>query len=296
MRSFLIVVGTDSDTTLVAAAGPLLNGTSPYAPGGVDFGAMQTEEQLERGIDAVPAPKAKAHLIDLPEPLGYRVKKRLLGPPLDTDQLAHERLGKPTALAVFASDNLSSSAYATAEFLRVLIPVAGGAAFGLVMPLTIAMLVVLFLLILSYRQTIKECPSAGGAYIVTKDNFGTTLAQVAGVSLLFGYVLTASVSAAAGAAALASAVPGLAPWVLPISVVFLLIIAGGNLKGVKESGKAFAVPTYFFVANMAVLLGVGLVKLATGSLSHVVIEHPEQVEAFGTANPELWLGIGLFVM
>jgi amino acid transporter len=257
---------------------------------------MQTEEQLERGIDAVPAPKAKAHLIDLPEPLGYRVKKRLLGPPLDTDQLAHERLGKPTALAVFASDNLSSSAYATEEFLRVLIPVAGVAAFGLVMPLTIAMLVVLFLLILSYRQTIKEYPSAGGAYIVTKDNFGTTLAQVAGVSLLFGYVLTAAVSAAAGAAALASAVEPLSSWVLPISIFFLLIIAGGNLKGVKESGKAFAIPTYFFVVNMAVLLGVGLYKMATGTLEKVVIEHPEHVKEFGQANAQLWLGVGLFVM
>src|SRR4051794_6621837 len=296
MRSFLIVVGTDSDTTLVAAPGPLLNGTSPYAPGGVDFGAMQTEEQLERGIDAVPAPKAKAHLIDLPEPLGYRVKKRLLGPPLDTDQLAHERLGKPVALAVFASDNLSSSAYATEEFLRVLIPAAGVAAFSLVMPLTIAMLVVLFLLILSYRQTIKEYPSAGGAYIVTKDNFGTTLAQVAGVSLLFGYVLTAAVSAAAGAAALASAVEPLSPWVLPISIFFLLIIAGGNLKGVKESGKAFAIPTYFFVLNMAVLLGVGTYKMVTGTLEKVVIENPEHVTKFGAANAQLWLGVGLFVM
>jgi amino acid transporter len=245
---------------------------------------------------AVPRPKAKAHLIDLPEPLAYRVKKKLLGPPLDSDQLAHERLGKPTALAVFASDNLSSSAYATEEFLRVLIPAAGVAAFGLVMPLTIAMLVVLFLLILSYRQTIKEYPSAGGAYIVTKDNFGTTLAQVAGVSLLFGYVLTAAVSAAAGAAALASAVEPLSPWVLPISIFFLLIIAGGNLKGVKESGKAFAIPTYFFVLNMAVLLGVGIYKLATGTLEKVVIEHPEHVKEFGTANSQLWLGVGLFVV
>src|SRR5690242_11732245 len=190
-----------------------------------------------------PLPPAPA----LPESGRYRLKRRLLGPPLDTDQLAHERLGKPTALAVFASDNLSSSAYATEEFLRVLIPAAGIAAFGFVMPLTIAMLVVLFLLILSYRQTIKAYPSAGGAYIVTKDNLGTTLAQVAGVALLVGYVLTAAVSAAAGAAALASAIPALAGWVLPISIFFLLIIAGGNLKGVKESGKAFAIPTYFFV-------------------------------------------------
>jgi amino acid transporter len=221
--------------------------------------------------------------VDLPEPLAYRVKKRLLGPPLDTDQLSSERLGKPTALAVFASDNLSSSAYATEEFLRVLIPAVGvAAAFGYVMPLTGAMLIVLVLLVLSYRQTIKAYPSAGGAYIVTKDNLGTTWAQVAGVALLVGYVLTAAVSAAAGAAAAASAWPVLAPFVLPIAISFLLVIAAGNLKGVKESGRAFAVPTYFFVANMAVLLGVGTWKLLTGDLQTVRPEEGHELMSFGT--------------
>jgi amino acid transporter len=248
---------------------------------------VQTDLARETSPDAepsaVPVPRAKTHLIDLPEPLGYRIKKRLLGPPLESDQLAHERLGKPTALAVFASDNLSSSAYATEEFLRVLYPALALAAFGYVLPLTGAMLVVLLLLILSYRQTIKAYPSAGGAYIVTKDNLGTAWAQVAGVALLLGYVLTAAVSAAAGAAAAASAVPALAPFVLPLSVLFLLIIAGGNLKGVRESGKAFAIPTYFFVFNMAVMLGTGVVKWLTGGLQMVQQEaghdlmpvHPE---------------------
>src|SRR4029077_7315968 len=117
--------------------------------------------------------------------------------PLHTEKLAHERLGKPTALAVFASDNLSSSAYATEEILRVLFPAIGIAAFSLVVPITVAMLVVLGFLILSYRQTIKAYPSAGGAYIVTKDNFGSAAAQVAGVSLLTDYILTVAVSVAA---------------------------------------------------------------------------------------------------
>jgi amino acid transporter len=244
----------------------------------------------------VPPPRATPHLVELPEPLGYRIKKRLLGPPLDTDQLAHERLGKPTALAVFASDNLSSSAYATEEFLHVLVPAVGLLAFSLVLPLTVAMLVVLFLLILSYRQTIKAYPSAGGAYIVTKDNFGSGLAQVAGVALLMGYVLTAAVSAAAGAAAAASAVPALAPFVLPIAIFFLLIIAGGNLKGVKESGKAFAIPTYFFMANMAVLLGLGAVRWLTGGLSMVVAEEGHHAPEFGVEHPEMWMGVGLVVL
>ena len=119
--------------------------------------------------------------VELPESRRYRLKKRLLGPPLDTDQLEHERLGKPTALAVFASDNLSSSAYATEEILRVLDP--GGRRRRVLArrPDHVAMLVVLVFLILSYRETIKEYPSAGGAYIVTRDNFGILPAQVAGV-------------------------------------------------------------------------------------------------------------------
>src|SRR4051812_2821611 len=180
-----------------------------------------------------PSPLPPAPEVDLPpDALGYRVKSRLLGPPLHTEQLEHERLGKPTALAVFASDNLSSSAYATEEILRVLVPAIGLAAFSLVVPITIAMLVVLGFLILSYRQTIKAYPTAGGAYMVTRDNFGLMPAQVAGVALLTEYVLTVSVSVAAGTAALASAFPALTPYVVPISIVFIAFIAVGNLRGV----------------------------------------------------------------
>src|ERR1044071_1567743 len=142
--------------------------------------------------------------VELPESCGDRVKSVLLGPPLHTDRLAHERLGKPTALAVFASDNLSSSAYATEEILKVLVKAAGVTAFALVVPVTIALLVVLGFLILSYRQTIKAYPTAGGAYIVTRDNFGLLPAQVAGVALLSDYVLTVAVSVAAGTAAITS--------------------------------------------------------------------------------------------
>src|SRR5258705_7204736 len=164
-----------------------------------------------------------------------------------TEQLAHERLGKPTALAVFASDNLSSSAYATEEILRVLIPAVGIAAFAMVVPITIALLVVLAFLILSYLQTIKAYPTAGGAYIVTRDNFGLLPAQVAGVALLTDYILTVAVSVAAGTAALASAAPVLASYTLEISIFFVVVIAYGNLRGVRESGRVFAVPTYFFI-------------------------------------------------
>src|SRR5437868_145307 len=185
----------------------------------------QTIEDRPVATDFHPQPLPLAPDIDLPESVGYRVKNKLLGPPLHTDQLEHERLGIPTALAVFSSDCISSSAYATEEILRVLIVAVGAAAFSLVVPITTAILVVLFFLILSYRETIKEYPTAGGAYMVTRDNFGLLPAQVAGVSLLTDYVLTVSVSTAAGAAALASAFSGLAAYTLPISLVFVALIA-----------------------------------------------------------------------
>ncbi|MCU1449544.1 MAG: nucleic acid binding OB-fold tRNA/helicase-type, partial [Acidimicrobiales bacterium] len=204
--------------------------------------------------------------MELPESGRYRLKNKLLGPPLHTDQLVHERLGKPTALAVFASDNLSSVAYGTEEIIRQLVPYIGIAAFTLVMPTTIALLVVLGFLILSYRQTIKAYPSAGGAYIVTRDNFGLLPAQVAGVALLTDYVLTVAVSVAAGTAALASAAPVLAPYAVPISVAFIVLIAFGNLRGVKESGRIFSLPTFFFIGTMVVLLVIGFARMFFGHL------------------------------
>src|SRR3954447_21525003 len=157
-------------------------------------------------IDVTPKPLPPAPEAELPESLGYRIKNRLLGPPLHTEQLEHERLGNPTALAVFASDNLSSSAYATEEILRILLPAVGFAAFSLVVPITVALLGVLFFLILSYRETIKAYPKAGSAYLVTKDNLGRIPSLVAGVALLTDYVLTVAVSVTAGSAALTSAV------------------------------------------------------------------------------------------
>ena len=193
--------------------------------------------------------------------VGYRLKRKLLGPPLHSAELEHQRLGKPTALAVFASDNLSSSAYATEEILHALVPAVGLLAFSLVMPITGALLVMLALLILSYRETIKAYPSAGGAYLVTRDNFGIIPAQVAGAALLVGYILTVAVSVSAGTAALISQFEGLSSLRVPIALGFIAIVMYGNLRGVKESGKVFAVPTYFFMLNMGVLLAYGVVEV-----------------------------------
>jgi amino acid transporter len=250
--------------------------------------APTTQRKPTEGLTPAPA----AQVGHLREPRSYRLKNRLLGPPLDSDQLQHERLGKPTALAVFASDNLSSSAYATEEILRVLIPVFGFAAFTLVTPITIALLVVLGFLILSYRQTIKAYPSAGGAYIVTRDNFGIMPAQVAGVALLTDYILTVSVSVAAGSDALASAISSLAPYKLWIAIGFVCIIAFGNLRGVKESGKVFAVPTYFFMLNMLALLLVGGFKLVFGHLTQGPTTAPGML-LFGSKSAGAWMTFAL---
>ncbi|HET7488315.1 MAG TPA: amino acid permease [Acidimicrobiales bacterium] len=243
-----------------------------------------------------PAPLPLEPDVELPrDSLAYRVKCRLLGPPLHTEQLEHERLGKPTALAVFASDNLSSSAYATEEILRVLVPAVGVAAFALVVPITVAMLAVLAVLILSYRQTIKAYPTAGGAYMVTRDNFGLMPAQVAGVALLTDYVLTVAVSVAAGVAALVSAFGALAPLTVPLSIAFILIISFGNLRGVRESGRIFAIPTYFFIVNMVVLIGVGLAKMATGTLP-TASHNTEGIMPFGHSGDGVLLGASMFVV
>jgi amino acid transporter len=220
----------------------------------------------------IPRPTQEQRRVQ-PHPAGARAigKRILLGPALPTSRLEHERLGKPTALAVFASDNLSSSAYATEEILKTAAPVAGVLAFSLVMPITYAILGILAILVFSYRQTIKAYPSAGGAYIVTKDNFGLLLAQLAGVALLVDYVLTVAVSIAAGVAAMTSAVPSLFPYRLWICVFFIWFIAWGNLRGVRESGRMFVVPTYFFIVMMLVLIGTGLARAMSGDLNALPI-------------------------
>jgi amino acid transporter len=226
--------------------------------------------------------------VDLPETRRYRVKAKILGKALNNDQLAHERLGKPTALAVFASDALSSTAYATEEILRTLLFFGAGIgvlAFSYVVPITIALVCVLVILVFSYRQTIKAYPSAGGAYIVTKDNLGIIPAQVAGVSLLTDYILTVAVSTSAGVAALYSVVPSLYAWRTVIALSFIAVIAIGNLRGVKESGRIFAVPTYAFIIAMFTMIITGLVRAVLGSgLHHVTPTDPAALKATGSVS------------
>ena len=205
----------------------------------------------------------------LPETFTYRVKRLLLGPPLVSDQLSGQRLGKPTALAVLSSDVMSSSAYASEQMLRVLIPLGGLAAFSLISPLTAAILAVLAVVTICYRDVVRSYPRAGGSYMVSRDNFGPNVAQVAGAALLISYTITVAVSVAAGADAIISAAPALSEAAVPLSIAFVVLLAFGNLRGIREAGKLFAVPTYFFIGNMAILIVVGLVQAGLGHLGHV---------------------------
>ncbi len=231
---------------------------------------------------------------NLPENFRYRVKRKLLGPPLVSDQLAGQRLGKPTALAVLSSDVMSSSAYASEEMLRILVPIGGLAAFSLVTPLTAAILGVLAVVTICYRDVVRSYPKAGGSYVVSRDNFGPNVAQIAGAALLISYTITVAVSVAAGADAIISAVPALAHDAVPLSIAFVVILAYGNLRGIREAGRVFAVPTYFFIANMAVLIVAGLVREATVGLPHAA-EHAGTMP-LGHATGGLILGISAFYL
>jgi amino acid transporter len=183
----------------------------------------------------------------------------LFGPPIPTERAHHERLNNVQALAVFASDAISSTAYATQEILLVL-TAAGQAALHLTIPVGILILLLLLVVMISYRQTIFAYPNGGGSYIVARDNLGVLPAQIAGASLLTDYVLTVSVSISAGIAAITSAFPALHPYTVLLCLLAIGTIAWGNLRGIRESGTIFAIPTYFFIGMAYVMLGCALFR------------------------------------
>jgi amino acid transporter len=211
--------------------------------------------------------------IDVPETLRYRLKNVLLGPPLVNEQLSTERLSRPSALGVLAPDCISSSAYGTEQMLTQLVPFVGLAAFTLVVPITFAILGVLFFVTLSYLEVIQLYTKAGGAYVVARENFGANIAQVAAVALLIDYTVTVAVQSAAGTAALSSAFPGLVPYTVPVTIGVVVLLLYGNLRGIKEAGKFFAFPTYFFIVSLATVVIVGYVREVTGTLHVHSVNH-----------------------
>ncbi len=195
-------------------------------------------------------------------------KRLLIGAPLASSRLAEERLGKLKALAIFASDALSSTAYATEEILLILI-LAGSGALTQSIPISLAIAALLVIVATSYRQTIRAYPNGGGAYKVAMDNLGTAPGLIAGASLVVDYTLTVAVSTAAGVAAVTSAIPGLHDQRVIIAILFVSVLTVGNLRGLRESGTFFAVPTYFFLVTFSIMIVTGLTRVALGGISAV---------------------------
>jgi amino acid transporter len=211
-----------------------------------------------------------------------------IGRPLQTADAPHQTIGKVIGLAVFASDALSSTAYATQEILGVLI-VAGALAYGYIFPISIAIVMLLTIVTISYQQTIHAYPGGGGAYIVSRDNLGETPAQIAGAALLTDYILTVAVSMSSGVAQIISAFPQLDPYRVQIAVAAVFFIMLINLRGVKEAGTAIAIPTFFFVAMMFITVGMGLFKSLTGTLG--VVDNPPEFHITSTIST-----IGAFLL
>jgi amino acid transporter len=191
--------------------------------------------------------------------LPFKLKRLLLGSPLPTFRKKHQRLPKLLGLAVFSSDALSSVAYATEEILLILIE-AGSVALFLSWPISLAIVALLFIVTTSYYQTIHAYPSGGGAYIVARENLGVNAGLVAAAALMIDYVLTVSVSIAAGVAAITSAFPALYTQRVALCLLCILVMTLINLRGVKESGKIFAIPTYLFITSFFALISIGLIE------------------------------------
>ncbi|MHB8943567.1 MAG: APC family permease [Bellilinea sp.] len=213
----------------------------------------------------------------------------LIGRPLQTADAPHQTIGKTVGLAVFASDALSSTAYATQEIMMIL-AIAGSGALGYVFPISLAIVVLMAIVSISYQQTIHAYPGGGGAYIVARDNLGELPAQAAGAALLTDYILTVAVSISSGVAQISSAFPHLYAFRVEIAVGMVFLVMLINLRGVKESGITFAIPTYLFVISMGLTVGVGFFRYLTGSLGTVVNPPAFSVEgAIGIVTPFLLL-------
>ena len=205
-------------------------------------------------------------VLDARERLGYRVKRTLLGPPLVSARLHEEKLSKKAALGVLSSDCISSSAYGSEEMLLVLLGIFGLSGFHILMPMTAVVIGVLILMTLSYREVVMIYTRAGGSYVVARENFGPKTAQIASVALLIDYIVTVAVQAAAGVAAIASPVHAIGPYSREITIAIILVLAYGNLRGVREAGRAFAFPTYFFVVSAGAAVLVGVIREIVGDL------------------------------
>ena len=208
-----------------------------------------------------------------------KLLRLLLGRRLEDSQLSSEKFNTLWGIPVFASDAISSVSYAGEEILLVLIPVLGMMSFKFFLPIVVAIIGLLAILVFCYRQTIDAYPQGGGAYIVANENLGEKYGLVAGAALIIGYILTVAVSSCAGAAAITSAFPELNPYKAFIAIILIVILAWGNLRGIRESAVLFGLPTYVFILTMITMIVIGLIRFTSGAYT------PEQTEIV-TANAQ----------
>jgi amino acid transporter len=232
-----------------------------------------TTGRAEATASPTATPPALSATVTVPESLGYRFKRKLLGRPLVTDQLHAEKLSNPIALGIMAIDCISSSAYGSEQMLTQLIPYFGVLGFMLVMPITGVILGMLVLLTLCYRDVVSHYTKAGGSYVVARENFGPKIAQIAAVALLIDYIVTVAVQISAGTDAIASYLSishgiNINGWKIYLSIGVVLLLAYGNLRGVREAGRAFAAPAYVYIFLVGATVLAGLAELATGNLHH----------------------------
>jgi amino acid transporter len=229
---------------------------------------------------------------ELPETFWYSAKRRLLGRPMINADLGEQRLSKTLALGVLSPDGISSSAYGTEEILIELMPIFGIAAFAVLVPMTGVILFVMLLVVLSYREVVTVYTRAGGSYVVARENFGPRIAQVAAVALLIDYVVTVAVQVAAGTAAVASTFPAIGPYAKEITIGIILLMCFGNLRGIREAGKIFALPTYLFSGAIILMIAVGLIRAATGTLHQQNVHQIHGLYAIGP-GASAWTTIAL---
>jgi amino acid transporter len=227
--------------------------------------------------DDAPEPEVLKDHAHLKDSFFYTIKRRLLGNPLNRHSLGHQRLGKRYALGILSSDCISSSAYGSEQILIALLPAFGMAAFAILMPMTAVVLIILLIITLSYRDVINVYTKVGGAYIVSRDNFGPVVAQIAAVALMLDYIVTVAIQSAAGVAAIISTFPSLHGFKIPMILLVIVLLTYGNLRGVKEAGKVFALPTYFFVGCMFIVFSVGIYKQFNGSLIELSVDQPGSI-------------------
>lgn len=244
--------------------------------------------------DGAPAPVALQDHAHLRDPLTYKIKKWFLGGALNRHSLDHQRLKKRYALGILSSDCISSSAYGSEQILIALLPAFGLAAFTILMPMTGVVLAILVLITLSYRNVIQVYTKTGGAYVVSRDNFGPVVAQIAAVALMLDYIVTLAIQSAAGVAAIISTFPELEPWKMHMIFAIIAFLTFGNLRGVKEAGKAFALPTYLFLGAMLIVFTCGLYRYFTGTLPMLETDLPGAVEVGQPSG--LLTGAAIFIL